>query len=155
MSQRWPDSSTVVFHLAFPSHDFALARQFYVNGLGCEEGRSSAHSLILNFYQHQIVAQKVKALPEMQKGIYPRHFGLVFRDKRDWDELLARAKDHDLRFYHDAQLSHPGMKSEYHRFFLIDPSNNLLEFKHYQVDDAIFGASTGDQNDAVGELQRS
>jgi extradiol dioxygenase family protein len=33
----------------------------------------------------------------------------------------------------------PGTPLEHHTFFLEDPSHNLLEFKHYVRESAIFG----------------
>ena len=44
------------FHLAFPVHDLAAARDFYVGLLGCGVGRSSDAWIDLDLYGHQIVA---------------------------------------------------------------------------------------------------
>ncbi len=75
-----------LFHLAFPSHDFTLAKYFYEKQLGCAVGRESEHALIFQFGVHQIVVHKVdKPLP-IQQGIYPRHFGLIFWNR--WSLLL-------------------------------------------------------------------
>ncbi|MCM2248758.1 glyoxalase, partial [Klebsiella pneumoniae] len=43
-----------LFHLAFPVHDLATARQFYGDLLGCPEGRSSDAWVDFNFYGHQV-----------------------------------------------------------------------------------------------------
>lgn len=67
-----------LFHLAFPVHDLVLAKDFYHHKLGFSLGRESAHALILEFGNHQIVAHKVDTLLPSQEGIYPRHFGLIF-----------------------------------------------------------------------------
>jgi|GEM_PF-5891606 len=50
--------ANILFHLAFPVHDFELAKYFYHNLLGFEIGRESEHALIFNFASHQIVAHK-------------------------------------------------------------------------------------------------
>ena len=47
------------FHLAFPVHSLAAARQFYGDLLGCPEGRSSDEWIDFNFYGHQIVTHLV------------------------------------------------------------------------------------------------
>ncbi|HZG40348.1 MAG TPA: glyoxalase, partial [Nodosilinea sp.] len=78
------DSATVLFHLAFPVADIPTTKEFYVNGLGCEPGRETPNSLILNLYGHQLVAHTTTDLVP-QKGIYPRHFGLVFTAETDWE----------------------------------------------------------------------
>ncbi len=44
------------FHLAFPVHDLAAAREFYGQVMGCREGRSSDEWIDFDFYGHQIVA---------------------------------------------------------------------------------------------------
>ena len=44
------------FHLAFPVRDVAEARRFYVDLLGCGEGRSADEWVDLDFFGHQIVA---------------------------------------------------------------------------------------------------
>ncbi len=127
------------FHLAFPSHDFDKAKKFYVEGLGCKLGRSSSNALIFNLSGHQIVAQKVKVKPFRQKGIYPRHYGLIFYSLSEWKKLLKRAQEKKLKFYQDAKHRYAKTPLEHRTFFIEDPSHNLLEFKHYTRPSAIFG----------------
>ena len=128
-----------LFHLAFPVHDLKAAKKFYL-ALGCKAGRESAHSLILNLGGNQIVAQFSAEPQRPQKGIYPRHFGIIFKDFKAWRLLLARAKRKKLKFYQEAKVRFPGTPIEHHTFFLQDPSHNLLEFKHYRLPAAIFGS---------------
>lgn len=131
-------SPTVLFHLAFPVADIPTTQQFYVEGLGCEPGRETPGSLILNLYGHQLVAHVARDLTP-QKGIYPRHFGLVFLQEPDWEALLQRATDRQLQFYQGAKRRFPGTPLEHRTFFLEDPFYNLLEFKYYCHPSAIFG----------------
>jgi len=130
-----------IFHLAFPSHNLDQSEKFYIR-LGAQCGRRSEHALILNLGGHQIVAQKVKELPPRQRGVYPRHFGLVFQDRFDWEKLLKRAKNKKLKFYQAAKIRYPNTPLEHRSFFLEDPSHNLLEFKHYSYSSALFGEKT-------------
>lgn len=130
---------SVIFHLAFPVGDIATAKDFYVNGLGCEAGRESPGSLILNLYGHQIVAHTAPDAAPPQRGIYPRHFGLVFTDEADWEALHDRAQAQNLTFYQAARRRFEGSPLEHRTFFLADPFNNLLEFKYYCHPSAIFG----------------
>ncbi len=130
---------TVRFHLAFPTHDLKAARRFYVEGLGCKAGRMSDHSMILNLAGNQIVAQLTKGPLPPQKGIYPRHFGLVFPTLKDWLALVRRAQRKKLTFYQPPRVRYAGTDLEHHTCFLQDPSNNLLEFKYYKNPSAIFG----------------
>ena len=130
--------TSVLFHLAFPVTDIPTTKAFYVDGLGCEAGRESPHSLILNLYNHQIVAHTTDELVP-QKGIYPRHFGLVFLQEADWETLLDRALTKGLKFYQQPKRRFPGSPLEHRTFFLEDPFFNLLEFKYYCHPTAIFG----------------
>ncbi len=147
----------IIFHLAFPVTNLEEARRFYVDGLGCGLGRESAQALTLELAGHQLVAHLTAQSPEVQKGIYPRHFGLVFTDEADWQALVDRAKAKGLTFYQEPRRRYPGTKIEHRTFFLADPFQNLLEFKFYLHDSAIFGerdhASVGDRLTAPAEEQ--
>lgn len=129
----------VLFHLAFPVHDLKVAKRFYVEGLGCALGRESHSAMTLQLGGHQIVAQLFSQPSERQKGIYPRHFGLIFTARDDWQALADRAKSNGLTFYQQPRVRYAGTRIEHRTFFLEDPSLNLLEFKHYTYESAIFG----------------
>jgi extradiol dioxygenase family protein len=129
----------VVFHIAFPVNDLKATKRFYVDGLGCTLGRESDSAVILGLAGHQIVAHLVKESGPPQKGIYPRHFGLVFTVEQDWQALVDRAKARGLKFYQDPRRRYEGKPTEHRTFFLEDPSRNLLEFKYYAHESAIFG----------------
>jgi extradiol dioxygenase family protein len=75
------------------------------------------------------------------KSIYPRHFGIIFTEESDWDNLLTKCEMNQLSFYQPARLRFPGKITEHKTFFLQDPFYNLLEFKYYRHYEAIFGAS--------------
>ena len=131
--------SGILFHLAFPIHDIEAAKRFYVDGLGCTLGRESAGAVTFGLAEHQLVAHVVDDVRSEQKGIYPRHFGLVFLSKESWQALADRAKARGLTFFQQPRVRFHGTRIEHHTFFLEDPSKNLLEFKHYTHDSAIFG----------------
>ena len=142
----------VLFHLAFPCTDLEATKRFYVEGLGCTLGRESASAVTLGLAGHQLVAHLVEQATEPQKGIYPRHFGFVFTSRDDWQALCDRARAKGLRFYQEPRRRFPGTRLEHATFFLEDPSHNLLEFKCYTHDSAIFGeredARVGDAGEA-------
>ncbi|HLO51128.1 MAG TPA: VOC family protein [Kamptonema sp.] len=129
----------VLFHLAFPVTDIAQTKAFYGDGLGCKIGRESPNSLILNLCGHQIVAHVSREPLTPQRGIYPRHFGLVFTSEADWEALLERSQQKKLLFYQEPKHRFIGLPTEHRTFFLEDPFHNLLEFKYYCEAEAIFG----------------
>lgn len=138
------------FHLSIPSADLAATEQWYAEGLGCGVGRRSPQALILNLGDHQLVAQRTPVQEEPQRGIYPRHFGLVFDTLSEWTIWRDRALGAGLRFGVDPKLRFGGDVLEHHTFFLIDPDHHWLEFKHYVHPEAIFGCH---ERQAVGDLE--
>ena len=127
-----------IFHLAFPIHDMKEAKRFYVEGLGCALGRESKTAITFGLAGHQLVGHVTEQTTE-QHGIYPRHFGLILTTLEDWQSLVDLAKSKGLTFYQHPRLRFPDTRIEHHTFFLKDPSGNLLEFKHYRYESAIFG----------------
>jgi uncharacterized protein len=131
--------SSIIFHLAFPIANIAEAKAFYVEGLGCEVGRESARAMILNLRGTQLVGHVTQETLKPQRGIYPRHFGLVFLQEVDYQDLLDRAIGQSLTFYQLEKRRFIGTPLEHRTFFLEDPFYNLLEFKYYLNQAAIFG----------------
>jgi uncharacterized protein len=129
----------ILFHLAFPVTNIPQTKEFYVNGLGCEVGRENGNSVILNLYGHQLVAHITYEPLTPQRGIYPRHFGLIFINESDWEELLQRSQRHGLTFHQPPKQRFVSSPLEHRTFFLQDPFYNLLEFKFYRYPNAIFG----------------
>ncbi len=128
-----------LFHLAFPVHDVDAAKRFYVEGLGCTLGRESSRAVTFGLAGHQLVAHVVTETASGQRGIYPRHFGLIFLEQDRWQALADRAKVNGLTFYQQPRVRFSGTRIEHRTFFLEDPSGNLLEFKFYTHESAIFG----------------
>jgi len=128
----------LIFHLAFPALDMNDTKRFYVEGLGCRLGRETELAITFNLGGHQIIAHKVMVLPPIQQGIYPRHFGLILSSESEWQEWHDRAQQKGLKFYQASRKRFPESRLEHTTFFLEDPSHNLLEFKHYRYDSAIF-----------------
>lgn len=119
-----------VFHLAIPARNLDEAFEFYVTKLGCKLARRYQDRITLDFFGDQVVchlSDKIDSNPEM----YPRHFGVTFKHREDWDRLLNLAQRRELTFFHEATRRFQGLVEEHWTFMLMDPSNNLLEFKHY------------------------
>ncbi|HYW20205.1 MAG TPA: VOC family protein [Nodularia sp. (in: cyanobacteria)] len=133
--------SQTLFHLAFPVTDIAQTKAYYVDALGCIPGRENPQALILNLYGHQLVAHLTKETPSPQRTIYPRHFGLIFVQEQDWEELLEKAHQQNLLFRESPKNRFVDSPLEHRTFFLEDPFYNLMEFKYYRHPEAIFGSS--------------
>ena len=125
------------FHLAFPVHDIALARQFYGELLGCPEGRSADDWVDFNFYGHQIVAHLAPAeTGQAQRnqvdghGVPVRHFGIVL-PMAEWQSLSARLKARGTEFVIEPYIRFKGEPGEQATMFFADPSGNALEIKAF------------------------
>ena len=128
------------FHLSIPAIDLALSRHWYEQVLGCQAGRCSDEALILDLGGHQLVLQRHRdELGPQQQGIYPRHFGLIFHQAAQWHALQARVRKAGQPFAVKPKVRFAGEVLEHQTFFLQDPSNNWLEFKHYRHSQAVLG----------------
>ncbi|WP_433287526.1 VOC family protein [Pseudonocardia sp. CA-142604] len=119
-----------VFHLAIPAADLDAAQDFYVAGLGCKLARRYADRITLDFFGDQVVCHLSDCVDEAPE-LYPRHFGVTFRRREDWERLLRLARARGLSFFAEPFHRFAGRAEEHESFVLADPSNNLLEFKYY------------------------
>jgi len=119
-----------VFHVAIPAHDLDAAYDFYVTKLGCKLARRYDDRITLDFFGDQVVCHLSEDITKEPK-MYPRHFGITFRERDEFDRLLRLARERDIPFFRDVYTRFQGLIEEHLTFFLVDPSNNLLEFKYY------------------------
>jgi uncharacterized protein len=121
-----------VFHLAIPVHDLDDAQHFYVAQLGCKLARRYHDRITVDFFGDQVVCHLTEGEPATPESLYPRHFGVTFREPTDFEALHACAVTRKIPFYQEVSTRFEGMVEEHRTFILRDPSGNLLEFKHYQ-----------------------
>jgi len=120
------------FHLAIPVHDLDAAAHFYNELLGCKLARRYPDRITVDFFGDQLVCHLTEGPPpEKPESLYPRHFGVTFREAADFGALHALAVTRKIPFYCDVSTRFDGMIEEHRTFVLLDPSGNLLEFKHY------------------------
>jgi hypothetical protein len=145
MSSLLPSAAAMPpFHLAFPVHDIAVARQFYGELLGCPEGRSSADWVDFNFYGHQIVAHLApeecghRSTSKVDDHAVPvRHFGAVL-SLQQFDVLAERLKAAGTKFVIEPYTRFKGEPGEQSTMFFLDPSGNAVEFKAFANLDSLF-----------------
>ena len=126
------------FHLAFPVHDLAAARGFYVGLLGCGEGRSAPDWIDFDLYGHQIVAHlDPSARPAVHSNavdghdVPVPHFGVVL-GWDDWHALARRLEEAGVTFGIAPHIRFKGKVGEQATMFFRDPSGNALEFKAFR-----------------------
>lgn len=132
------------FHLAFPVHDLAKAREFYGNLLGCPEGRSSDQWIDFNFYGHQIVAHlapnecaEVTTSDVDNHKVPVRHFGAVLSIP-EWEALAEKLKAAGIKFIIEPYIRFKGEVGEQATMFFLDPSGNAIEVKAFANMDRLF-----------------
>jgi uncharacterized protein len=128
-------TSTDVFHLAIPVYDLDEAQRFYVEQLGCKLARRYPDRITVDFFGDQLVchlSDEDAPRPRRPASLYPRHFGVTFREPSDFDALHECAVLRKIPFYNDLSTRFDGTVEVHQTFVLIDPSGNLLEFKHYR-----------------------
>lgn len=121
-----------VFHLAIPVGDLDRAQEFYVNGLGCHLARRYDDRITLDFFGDQVVCHLSDKVAEGPLELYPRHFGVTFRRRQDFDDLLFLIDKRGLEVFSPCQPRFAGTVEEHLTVVLADPSGNLIEFKHYR-----------------------
>jgi extradiol dioxygenase family protein len=119
------------FHLAIPARDLPETEHFYVTLLGCKLARRYPDRITLDFFGDQVVCHHAPAEPRVEPALYPRHFGVTFRDAADFDALLRLVGIREVPVFRAVDVRFPGTVEEHRTIVLRDPTDNLLEFKHY------------------------
>ncbi|KAK43118.1 VOC family protein [Caballeronia sp. LZ029] len=132
------------FHLAFPVHSLAAAREFYGELLGCPEGRSSDAWVDFDFYGHQIVAHLApeeaghRSTSAVDGDAVPvRHFGVVLSIPQ-WEELADKLRAAGTRFIIEPHVRFRGEVGEQATMFFLDPSGNAVEIKAFADMSSLF-----------------
>lgn len=133
------------FHLAFPVNDLEAARNFYVDTLGCREGRSDERWADFNFFGFQITAHLVddnelagtNAVDE--HDIPVPHFGLIM-SWEDWHRAVDHLSYIGVEFKVEPHIRFKGKTGEQATFFVSDPSGNCLEFKAFKNPGDVFAS---------------
>ncbi|MEQ5843335.1 VOC family protein [Paraburkholderia acidicola] len=125
------------FHLAFPVHSLAAAREFYGDLLGCPEGRSSPEWVDFDFYGHQIVAHLApeeaghRTTNAVDGHAVPvRHFGVVLSVPQ-WQTLTDKLTAANTAFVIEPHIRFKGEVGEQATMFFLDPSGNAVEIKAF------------------------
>jgi len=131
-----------IFHLSLPVRDLEEARRFYVDTLGARTGRERDDWLDILVWGHQVTLQlrPGEVLPRDAQG--KRHFGVVL-PWREWESEVARIRERG-GFVVEPQVLLAGTPDEQAKFYLRDPSDNVIEVKAYRDVARTLGLDAGD-----------
>ena len=129
---------TPIFHLAFPIRDVPSTVAFYRDQLGLRIDLIEAQRCIIDFFGHQVVAHVSEKDVPARVAMYPRHFGLILDDEKQYDDFHKKVEKAGVAFFERLFVRFEGTPREHKTFFLKDPSNNLIELKWYRDPSLIF-----------------
>jgi len=132
------------FHLAFKVKDIKSTIKFYHTILGCELGRQTEHWVDFDFFGHQLSAHVSNNIPELDYSgkvdslkVPIPHFGAII-DKSSFNDINNRLEKHKIDFIFKPQKRYKGKKGEQKTLFVLDYSNNPLEFKSFDDNEEVF-----------------
>ena len=117
-------------HIAIPARDLDQAVEFYVDGLGVKLARRYPDRVTFDFFGDQLVCHLSEDIPAGPVP-YPRHFGVSFARREDFDRLMRLVELRKLPVLGGPSVRFAGTAEEHRQVFLTDPSDNVLEFKSY------------------------
>ena len=131
------------FHHAFLVRDLEETRRFYVDLLGCREGRSTETWVDLDLFGNQLTAHLGTPPAPANVGrvdgitVPLPHFGVIVSFE-EYEQIAARLIAAGVAFVVTPRLRYPGQPGEQGTFFFLDPSGNALEFKAFLRPDEVF-----------------
>lgn len=132
------------FHYAFKVKDLASTRKFYIDILGCKEGRSTNTWVDFNFFGSQLSAHISNDFPKQDfcgkvDGINVPipHFGCLL-NKNDFIKIQKKFEFEKIEFLIKPQERYKGKKGEQLTMFVFDFSGNPLEFKAFLNEEEVF-----------------
>jgi extradiol dioxygenase family protein len=120
-----------IFHLAIPTHDLKAAQHFYTEILGCRLARKYQDRITLDFFGDQLVCHLAPHEIDRHPKMYPRHFGRTFLEKSSFDRVIESAKQYNVHFLEEPSIRFANRLEKHLTVALLDPSNNVIEFKYY------------------------
>lgn len=132
------------FHFAFKVKDIESTRKFYIDLLGCKEGRSTENWIDFNFFDNQLSAHISKDFPKPDycgsvddiKVPIP-HFGCLLTIK-EFENLQIKLENAHVDFIIKPTKRYEGKVGEQLTLFVFDYSGNPLEFKAFTNENEIY-----------------
>ena len=133
------------FHYAFKVKDIITTRKFYIDILGCEEGRSTDSWIDFNFFGNQLSAHLSDNFPDLDYcgqvdgiSVLIPHFGCLL-EIDEFKIIQEKLEAEKINFIVRPQKRYEGRVGEQLTMFVFDFSGNPIEFKAFSNNDEIFG----------------
>ena len=132
------------FHYAFKVKDILSTRDFYVNILGCEEGRSTESWIDFNFFGNQLSAHISNEFPALDYcgkvdgvSVPIPHFGYLLKIE-EFERIQQQLETEKIEFIVKPQKRYEGKTGEQLTMFVFDFSGNPIEFKAFSDNSEVF-----------------
>ena len=131
-----PDlSSDLIIHIAIKAYNLEKTKLYYQDVVGAKLFRVMDDRITFGLRNLQLVCHLSKQKSnEEQASFYPNHFGLTFRNIKDYQEYYDRILlFHKRHVYKFESFRFEGRPDEHKTFILKDPSSNFIEIKCYRA----------------------
>ena len=132
------------FHFAFKVKDIKSTRKFYIEILGCKEGRSTESWIDFDFFDNQISAHVSDKFPEQDYcgrvdgiSVPIPHFGCLL-NKVEFEGIQKKLESEKIDFVVKPQKRYEGKVGEQITMFVFDYSGNPIEFKSFSKNNEVF-----------------
>ena len=137
---------TQAFHYAFKVRNLEQTRKFYMDILGCKEGRYTEKWVDFNFFDNQLSAHLSEDLSELDYcgsvdgvSVPIPHFGCLLEE--DVFEKIKNNLDRaGIKYIVKPQARFVGQEYEQQTMFILDPSGNPIEFKSFRTEAGVYHA---------------
>lgn len=132
------------FHYAFKVKDIESTKKFYIDILGCNQGRYTENWIDFDFFGNQLSAHISDNFPALDYcgkvdgiNVPIPHFGCLL-ETEVFKKIQAKLESEKINFIVKPQKRYEGKVGEQLTMFVFDFSGNPLEFKSFSNDDEIF-----------------
>lgn len=132
------------FHYAFKVKDIATTRHFYIEILGCREGRSTESWIDFNFFGNQLSAHISDNFPALDYcgkvdgiNVPIPHFGSLLSIE-EFVKIQQKLESEHISFLVKPQKRYEGKTGEQLTMFVFDFSGNPIEFKAFSDNNEVF-----------------
>lgn len=132
-----------IFHLALPCKSVSATRKFYIEKLGCKEGRSASLWIDINFRGNQLTFTNsgdykfdFKNYRLGESTVPSFHFGAVL-SLVEWKKMHEHLSKIGVEVFFNTTY-HTGKVGEQYSFFIQDPNGYNIEYKAFKKEDEVF-----------------
>ena len=121
-----------IAHVAIPCRDLEETARWYAQVLGAQPVRMLKDRVTFSFGGVlQLVCHLERRAIGSNPRAYPRHHGLTFLRMEDFARMTAHIARLGIKFLVRPSVRFAGSAHEHQTFMVVDPSENVVEFKCY------------------------